>query len=205
MRIIALSDLHGYSNVTVPDGDVLVIAGDLTSHGTIGQLVEFCAWLDTLPHKLKLVVAGNHDACLMSEPELSIALLEDSGVVYMQDIALTIDGVKFYGSPWMPEYNKWYFMLDPGSELNKYRRMIPLDTNVLITHCPPYGILDYSNTRVFYGCRSLLNRIEKLNDLQVHIFGHIHEQHGSRADMFYNVSICNRSYENVNPPTIIDI
>jgi len=207
MRIIALSDTHGFQSVAVPDGDVLVMAGDSTSHGTTMQMIAFINWFEQFPHKHKIYVAGNHDAAVFKRPEFIVPLMESGGITYLIDQEIVIDGVKFYGSPWMPEYNNWHFMLDRGSEeLAKARRDIPEDTEVLITHCPPYGILDYSITRVFYGCEVLRERIDSgLRNLKAHIFGHIHEQHGSRHGMFYNVAICNRSYEPVNPSTVVDI
>ncbi len=207
MRIIALSDTHGFTNVAVPDGDVLIFAGDSTKHGTAEQMVEFCEWLGSFQHKHKLYVAGNHDAVVFNEPEIMQPLFELEGITYLIDQEIVIDGVKFYGSPWMPEFNNWYFMMERGSKkLKQMRRDIPEDTEVLITHCPPYGVLDYSITRVFYGCEVLRERIDgSLRNLKAHIFGHIHEQHGSKHNMFYNVAICNRSYEPVNPSTIVDI
>ncbi len=212
MRIIALSDTHGFTSVAVPDGDVLVFAGDATKHGTVEQMTDFIGWFARFPHKWKLYVAGNHDASVFNEPEIIIPLMQSYGITYLIDSDVVIDGVKFYGSPWMPEYNNWYFMMERGSKkLKQMRRDIPEDTEVLITHCPPYGILDqsyplYGQGGAFLGCEVLRERIDSgLRNLKAHIFGHIHEQHGSKHNMFYNVAICNRSYEPVNPSTIVDI
>ena len=210
MRIIALSDTHGFTNVAVPDGDVLIFAGDSTKYGRPTEDISFANWMSEFPHEHKIYVAGNHDLGMYLDMTKGIktthAFMKEHGITYLQDEALVIDGVRFYGTPWMTMYNNWAFMLDPGEELNRYRQMIPTDTNVLVTHCPPYGILDYGLSNTHFGCKALRERLDDMADsLQAHIFGHIHEQHGTKLDLFHNVSICNRSYEPVNPSTIVDI
>src|SRR3954451_8476125 len=118
MRIIAISDTHGLHNaISIPDGDVLVHAGDLTCDGEIGEVVVFNEFLSTLPHPHKVVIAGNHDWCFQQTPEVCAELLTNA--VYLQDSAIIIDGVKFYGSPWQPWLYDWAFNLPRGPKIRE--------------------------------------------------------------------------------------
>ena len=88
MRVICMSDTHGlHRNTKVPDGDVLVFAGDITSRGASYELVDFNEWLGELPHSHKIVVAGNHDWCFQNDHVLSEKILgidkEKSVVIFM--------------------------------------------------------------------------------------------------------------------------
>ncbi len=179
MKIIALSDTHGYySQVEVPDGDVLVFAGDATAHGRPIELTLFLEWFEEFPHPHKIVIAGNHDRCYEVEPKFARAHF--ASAIYLQDEEVIIDGIKFYGSPWTPEYYNWAFMLPRGPAIADKWKLIPEDTDVLITHGPPHGILDTRiNTTVATGCEELFK--------------------------YYNVAICNRDYMPVNPVTEIEI
>lgn len=209
MRIVAFSDTHGrHEDVVVPDGDVLVFAGDYTGAG-IGsvsrELKRFNAWLGSLPHKHKIVVAGNHDGILQRFEEAAPKLMPNA--VYLQDREIVIDGVRFYGSPWTPEFMSWYFMLPRGGkEIASKWAVIPDETDVLITHGPAYSILDYiewEDIEDNVGCKRLYDRCCQLK-LKAHIFGHIHSGYGQNG-ISYNVSVCNEAYEPANAPIVIDL
>ncbi|GAB4459697.1 MAG: metallophosphoesterase [Anaerolineales bacterium] len=194
MKIIAFSDTHGRRPwFKIPAGDVLVFAGDMTLHGRLDEVVKFNEFLGSLPHTHKLVIAGNHDTCFVTHLDESRARL--SNATYLQDESVTIEGVKFYGTPWQPVFRNMAFNL-PQEALRLKWECIPADTDVLITHTPPYGY----NDRTFFGsrvgCRDLLEAVERLQPA-LHIFGHIHEAHGqstSGQTVFANVSVCNLFY-----------
>lgn len=208
MRLVVIGDSHGYhDHLEVPDGDVLIHAGDFCSWGTIRDVIRFKTWLVAQPHKHKVVVAGNHDVTFERDPITSRVVLGDA-CTYLQDQETVIAGVRFYGSPWQPYFCDWAFNLRRGEPLRAKWDLIPLDTDVLITHGPPYGILDlvpYDNEHV--GCRELGKRITIVQP-KVHIFGHIHEGYGHDRKGgidYYNVSVCTGDYKPINPVTVIDI
>lgn len=205
LRIVAISDTHTrHDRVRVPDGDVLVHAGDFTSVGELGDVASFDRFLGTLPHRHKIVIAGNHDFCFERTPERARALL--TSCIYLQDEAVTIEGVKFYGSPWQPWFFDWAFNLHRGAPIRKKWALIPAGTDVLVTHGPPRGHGDLTHDGEQAGCEDLLRRIQVLRP-RVHIFGHIHEGAGVTRDehtTYINASTCNLDYEPLNPPIVYD-
>src|SRR5437868_2684228 len=112
MRIVAVADTHLFHSDLgeLPSGDVLVHAGDLLRAGTLDELRVAAGWLQAQPHTHKVVVAGNHDWCFAREPERAREVLGPS-VIYLEDSGATIAGVRYWGSPWQPEYNDWAFNL----------------------------------------------------------------------------------------------
>ena len=210
MKIVTLSDLHTlYHEVVVPDGDVLVVAGDITGTGTKFQLEQFNEWIKTLPHKHKLVIAGNHDWGFYHGYHKTLPHVVD-GYTYLEDEAVTIEGVKFYGTPWQPEFCNWAFNLPRGEELAERWAEIPDDTDVLITHGPPHTILDSNiapdDPRVNFGCEELYKRVMEVKP-KYHIFGHIHGSYGQKeveGITFVNTSICTEMYKPTNKPWVLE-
>ena len=211
MKIVAISDTHGmHRQLTIPDGDVLIHSGDFAGNGSFSEFKDFCAWLGALPHKHKIVVAGNHDRRLESTNtrDKSIAIISEVAT-YLQDSSIVIDSVKFYGSPWQPEFCNWAFNLPRGEALKEKWDMIEEDTNVLITHGPPHTILDRCDGG-HVGCEELLKRVDKLayNNLTHHVFGHIHEGYGTMERLgvkMINASNCTGRYEPINKPIVFNI
>jgi len=187
--IVCVSDTHGrHEEVAIPDGDVLVHAGDLTREGWLEEVAQFDSWLASLPHKHKVVVCGNHDWCFQETPGQARALLRHA--VYLQDEAAVVAGLRFYGSPWQPWFLDWAFNLPRGSELAAKWAMIPEDTEVLVTHGPPAGVLDLTKRGERPGCADLLDRVRAVRP-RLHVFGHIHEAAGVIRDgetLFVNAS-----------------
>jgi len=182
MRIIAIADVHN-QQVHVPDGDVLVVAGDLTGSGTLTQIKQVAAWLKTQSHKHKVIIAGNHDFCLDKDskygalvPE-AVKALQDAGCTYLMDSGCEIEGKKFYGSPWQPWFHDWAFNVHRGN-LHVHWNKIPNDLDVLLVHGPPlgYGDLTVHGERV--GCSELLRALEQKKPKHV-FYGHIHEDTGT--------------------------
>jgi Icc-related predicted phosphoesterase len=175
-RIVCISDTHARQRrIAVPDGDILLHAGDLTDAGDLDQLADFDHWLGELPHRHKVVICGNHDFCFEQNPKQAQALVTNA--IYLQDSAVTIEGLKIYGSPWQPWFCDWAFNLQRGPELAAVWAKIPDDTDILITHGPPEGILDMTHRSVNVGCRDLLERVYQVSP-RLHVFGHIHEAAG---------------------------
>jgi Icc-related predicted phosphoesterase len=206
MRIVAISDTHSrHEQIVVPAGDVLVHAGDITLYGKMDELRAFNHWLGRLPHKHKIVIAGNHDRIFHERSDLARSILTNA--IYLQDEAITIEGIKFYGSPWQPWHHDMAFNLQRGPEIAEIWSRVPLDTDVLITHGPPFGHGDMTFSQQYVGCEDLLRRIEDIKP-RLNIFGHIHEGAGitfNSRTAFINACICNLSYHPVNMPVVYDL
>lgn len=222
MRLVLISDTHCQEDhIDVPEGDVLIHAGDFLYFGQ-QDVVKFGAFLARQPHPYKLVIGGNHDDKFALYPKTARAELQDGyfGISYLQDEEISINGVKFYGTPWQPYWHGMAFNLKQD-ELRTAWRRIPYDTNVLITHCPPLTFLDevhHENwvnggvefVRENVGCVELLKRVKELEALQLHVFGHIHVGYGQvdlRPDgpVFVNASLCAENHVLKNEPIVIDL
>lgn len=206
LRVVALSDTHGlHRAVAVPPGDVLIHAGDLTRHGDLGELPEINAWLGGLPHRHKIVIAGNHDWCFAHGADACAALLSHAS--YLQDAAITLDGWTFYGSPWTPQFFDWAFNLPRGEPLARKWAQIPVGTDVLITHGPPRRHGDYTMHSVRAGCADLLAAVTRIQP-RYHVFGHIHEGAGittNEVTTFINASVVDVTYAPIHPPVVFDL
>jgi Icc-related predicted phosphoesterase len=213
MRIVCLSDTHLRTPVGgVPDGDVLVHAGDLTMGGTEAETEDALNWLDGLPHQHKLVIAGNHDFLFEGRaPRGREVMATHPALTYLQDSAVTIGGLRFWGTPWQPWFYDWAFNLRRGAEIRAKWKLIPPDTDVLIVHGPPAGWLDRNSQGEECGCADLLAAIKRIGPKLV-VFGHIHEGYGEaqliskrRRAHLVNASICDADYQPVNRPVVVDL
>lgn len=210
-KIVFISDTHNYHDkVKLPKGDILVHAGDFSGVGHPAEVFNFFSWLSMQSLKFKHIVfiAGNHDKSFEYKSSWVLKALEQlpENVHYLEDSEVIIDGIKFYGSPWQPEFFNWAFNLPRGKELAEKWAMIPDDTDILITHGPPATILDYTvRDNINVGCVDLLNRINDVKP-KINVFGHIHEGYGYRDindTLFINASTCTLSYNPTNLPVII--
>ena len=179
----------------LPDADVVVHSGDFTMNGSEQEAIDFLNWFCDLPHKHKIFICGNHDECLYGA---NISGL-DANVHYLCNSGIEIDGVKFYGVP--------MFMSDCVTDRQeKNIAKIPSDTDVLISHSPAYGILDFDDN-INYGSEELLARLAVVKP-RLHLFGHIHAQHGITtigSTKYSNGAIINADYTNLNQPNLIEI
>jgi len=183
--IVCISDTHWeHGKLHIPGGDILICAGDACMPW-IKDMTEFLVWLGKQSHPYKIFVAGNHDKIFQNNKGLYLEICEKNNIVYLEDSGCNIDGIKFWGSPWTPKRpkNKNNAYTLPRKDLMKKWNLIPSETNVLITHCPPYGIGD-CNGEFFkgrsyqggdYGLKKTSNR---LLQLKMHIFGHQHAGRG---------------------------
>lgn len=215
LTLVAISDTHGHhESIDLPRGEMLVHAGDSCSRGTLGEFEDFLAWFSAQPHEHKVLIAGNHDRVLELDPELARAAIPDN-VTYLQDQAAEIAGFRVYGSPWTPIFADWAFMLPRGELLAERWRQIPTDTQILITHGPPYGHGDLAPPNVSryprsVGCLELLHALQRVRP-QVHVFGHIHQGHGVTVSdevpftRFMNAATCTEAYRPDHPPLVIEL
>ena len=202
MHIVCVSDTHSYHRrIAVPDGDILLHAGDITRAGSLADVRDFDLWLGSLPHRHKVVICGNHDFCFQEEPQKARACITNA--IYLEDEAATVEGLKVYGSPWQPWYGGWAFNLRRGPALAAVWAKIPDDTDLLITHGPPEGVLDRTKRGEFVGCRDLYERVMQVRP-KLHVFGHIHEAHGRRdldGTAFVNAS----SFGSEGGPIVVEL
>jgi len=236
VRLVCLSDTHSMQSsieFRIPDGDILIHAGDFTRYGLVSEVVQFNEWLGTLPHKHKIVIAGNHelsfdpvtiDECRfymeqVGEKENLNKSVTDiksllTNCTYLEDESLHLMGIKFYGSPWQPRFSHSAFNLTRGPELRSVWDKIPSDTDILITHSPPLGVLDRCRKHTAdggtkpagrSGCEDLLHQVVRRVKPRYQIFGHVHECYGVMTNgetVFINASTCNKKYEPVNHPVL---
>ena len=189
MTILHLSDTHGCHHRLrdLPEADVVVHSGDFTMNGSQQEAIDFLNWFCDLPYHHKIFICGNHDDCLYGANIDGL----DSNVHYLCNSGVEIDGIKFYGVP--------MFMADcvTDRQSRNYDR-IPADTDVLITHCPPYGILDFDDG-INYGSEELLESLSVINP-KLHLFGHIHAKHGTveiNGIRYSNGALMSDSYESL--------
>lgn len=209
LKIVAISDTHGqHRSLVLPPGDVLVHAGDITPKGELHVVLDFAEWLAAQPFRHKVVIAGNHDYCLdISRRQYdgrAWKALEERGIHYLFDTSRTLDGVKFYGSPWCPRLSGWAFF-DRGYDCFEHA---PRDVDVLVTHAPPYGIHDDASDESHFGSQHIVRYINRCGRLKLHIFGHVHGGYGrSERGMvtFVNASTCTKESTPTNPPMVVDL
>ncbi|KAG9118607.1 hypothetical protein FRC07_006801 [Ceratobasidium sp. 392] len=192
IRVVYISDTHN-AQPPVPEGDILIHAGDLTDVGSAIELRQVAEWLSSHPHPTKLVIGGNHDRGLdaklraakrnpAEDPEIDWPAL---GITYLEHSTaqITILGreLRVFGSPYTPEFGQWAFQYPQAHLLPERARAIwediPLDTDILVTHGPPINHLDMTSRGKPYGCPALLDRIRRVQPM-LHVFGHVHEARG---------------------------
>jgi Icc-related predicted phosphoesterase len=210
MIIDCISDLHGVYP-KLDGGDLLILAGDYTTNDSEIQWDMFYEWLDVQPYRKKIVVAGNHDNNI--DPDHIHCM---HNCEYLQDSGTEFEGIKIWGTPW----SLWFNGINPhckaftGSEddLQKKYNLISWKTDILISHGPPYGILDKTNRGEHVGSKALRNLLfssKSFPKLQYVIFGHIHECGGRKVDLtsatYINCSMMTADYNIVNPPMRIEL
>lgn len=208
MRIVAISDTHGFHRqVKLPEGDILIHAGDVSMKGERFQIEEFIEWFAKLDFRDKIFIAGNHDFFFERSSANEILNLIPPNITYLNNTSVELAGRKIWGSPITPYFFNWAFNKQRGEPIARYWEMIPSDTDILITHGPMLGHLDLTKGGQHVGCKDLLLRAQNLK-IKAHIFGHIHESYGqldANDTFFVNACIVNRNYEVVNAPIVFDI
>lgn len=220
MRITFISDTHTkhrYCEDDLSGGDLLIHAGDFMNSGWgLLEAKDFFNWFDSVSgYDKKVFIAGNHDRVIEDAPvQARVALQNNKTITYLQDEGYALydidkdQSIKIYGSPWQPEFCNWAFNLPRNGEEIKARwDAIPDDTDILITHGPPYGYLDIPGGRDFHvGCEILRERVDVLKP-KIHVFGHIHGSAGyyfNGHTHFINASVLNEQYLYTNLPVNIE-
>ncbi|GMF30966.1 unnamed protein product [Phytophthora lilii] len=227
LRLVCVSDTHATHRKlrNIPDGDVLLHCGDFTNRGTHDEILDFNDWLGTLPHKHKVVIAGNHDVCMdaveydqhwdkafrhkeYNDPRASRALL--TNCTYLENRSVVIDGVKIYGSPMTPPIpgRAGAFNVARGFADQQHWAKVPADVDVLVTHGPPHGILDTTFTGLHVGSETLLKETMSRIRPSFHIFGHIHEAYGATRvgnTVFVNAASSTLLAKPRHAPVVVDI
>lgn len=222
MKITCISDLHGYYP-ELPGGDLLIVAGDLTSRDGYKGYCDFNQWMikNSRKYKKSIIIAGNHDNGLLPG-KFNVELLPT--VVYLCDSGTEFEGLKIWGSPWTKTFKGMNpkckaFTCETEEELAEKWGKFPFELDILITHSPPYGILDQvasvpgvTRDLKSVGSTSLKNMIDFVKP-RLHLFGHIHEcagwqyirQNGIHDTLCINASHVNEYYKPVNSPITIEI
>jgi 3',5'-cyclic AMP phosphodiesterase CpdA len=196
IRIVCISDTHNAApgeGYTLPKGDILIHAGDLTNNGQPSELNKALKWLREAKYDAKIVVAGNHDLALDEQhgnqsdeaTKTRLALREDSEITYLEheSVKVNVKGaeISIFGSPFSiaAGEKQWAFQY-PASQAETVWSAIPSDTAILVTHTPPIGHLDASEHWVRGGCPALLGALLRTKPL-LHVCGHCHQGRGGRV------------------------
>lgn len=223
LKLCFISDTHTqHDQVNIPDCDILIHTGDATYLGKQHEVESFSQWFRQLPIKHKVYVPGNHDRSFEWEPEdaknwlgFEKSFKDNYGSCYLlNQEMIEIEGLKIYGDPRQPRFGNpiknWAFNVDRGEPLREVWELIPEDADVVATHGPAFGILDwayYSSENA--GCRDLMERLYQVQPL-IHACGHIHESFGWRKPddmrtLFINASTCTLEYNPTNSPILVEV
>ena len=208
MKIITISDSHGqHHDLKLPSGDMLIHAGDVTSSGTKTQVLDFLQWYGALNYKYKIFIAGNHDFYFEQAGPEEIKQLIPDDVIYLNDSGVVINGLHIWGSPVQPWFYDWAFNKQRGAAIRQHWELIPMDTDILITHGPAHSVLDLTQGNELAGCFDLLEVIKEVKP-KVHVSGHIHEGYGQInlfGVKFINASVLDENYILVKKPICFKI
>ncbi|EDQ84662.1 uncharacterized protein MONBRDRAFT_30056 [Monosiga brevicollis MX1] len=226
VRFVCISDTHDVHALMpeLPAGDVLIHAGDFSRVGQPDAVRAFNDWLgQQTQFKHCIVIAGNHDL-IFDRANFASALAQRfrvdpawgrieptsllTNAIYLENESVTVEGIKVFGSPDQPEFCDWAFNY-PRDVKPQQMDAIPDDVDVLVTHGPPLGHGDACMSGQRAGCVHLLETIyQRLHQLKLHVFGHIHEGYGVTTDgqtLFVNASTCNFNYRPRQPAIVIDV
>lgn len=210
MKICIISDTHMKHKFVVLkpiEADVIIHCGDMTGNGGSGAIQQFMEWFGGLEQfKHKICIAGNHDWMFEKTNLLARELVPDN-VIYLEDEEVVIDGIKFYGTPVQKHFCNWAFNRSEA-KMAQHWAGIPDDTDVVITHSPPYSIFDNVPMSGNQGSPSLYKEMVERVKPKIHCFGHIHEGYGSKlieGTRFINASNLDGDYQCLNDPVVVEI
>jgi len=204
VRVVCISDTHElHRDLALPDGDLLIHAGDFTFWNHAAVIEDFNAWLGELPHRHKVVIPGNHDRAFHNDPRFREMI---TNAVLLINEGVTVCGLNVWGSP--VTCDDTAFGYTTRQERASLYAGIPKDTHILVTHGPPYGILDRepgSNKRE--GCTELRLAVMRLRP-RLHVFGHVHAGYGTcqtERTLFANAALLGWTGDIENRPIVMDI
>ncbi|MEG0950140.1 MAG: metallophosphatase domain-containing protein [Bacteroidales bacterium] len=181
VRIFIFSDTHGdHHKLPIPTNiDIIICAGDVVNGLSNPELERFFKWYASIPADLRIFVAGNHELIFDLFPEEAKSLIPNN-IVLLENSGISYKKIKFYSVA----ARGWLH----------YETEIPNNTDILITHGPPLGILDNQQ-----GCALLRKAVFKSKPAY-HLFGHIHSL-GNHTKTINNIRFCNVSYQNQEKPS----
>jgi Icc-related predicted phosphoesterase len=206
VRICCVADLHGRLPADVPECDLLLIAGDIGAY-SIGESRRFLelalsSWIGRQPVGEVIAVAGNHDRIA----ERDRRLMRRLPFRYLENQVIERCGLKIAGSPC--SVGMFGAFAREDYQLARLWRSIPADTDILLVHTPPYGLLDLARNGNHLGSQTLRDVLSQLPDLQLVVCGHVHESAGVLdlgPQLIVNASLVNEHYERVNKPVLVDV
>lgn len=221
-KIVCISDTHNlHHKLVMPEGDILIHSGDATMRGKDHEVENFLRWLDAQPYALKIFVPGNHDFLFdknrstgaLASTMVKSLLSTYSSIVYLKDKEYHSEEfkLKFYGTPWVKGLEQWAFGWKSNEGREAEFAAIPPDTDVLVTHGPALGRLDTA-FNLQLGDEVLADRLIQLDDLKLHVHGHIHYSYGVVGPPFgstglitVNAASCTEAYTATNPPIVVEL
>ena len=230
LRIVAISDTHEqHEQIALPDGDLLICAGDISFNGRPHAVAAFNRWFAAQPHRFKILIAGNHDFLFEENNAIARSLLAQE-IIYLEDSGRALDVARaaslrggatanglradgpptilnFWGSPITPWFFNWAFNRHRGEPIRRHWDKIPGDTDILITHGPPAGILDRNRAGEHTGCADLRSVVDRIKP-RLHVFGHIHEAHGVEergGTLFVNACLLDERYRLAHEPVVVTL
>ena len=190
LDLTIIADTHGLQEeIKLQKGTILIHTGDITEYGTEEEVIDFLQWFARQPFKYKIFIAGNHDLFFEECTAVKRKKIIPKGIIYLQNSGVEIEGLKIWGSPVTPYFLGMAFNARSGKDIKKIWNKVPLDTDILITHGPPKGILDND-----FGCEELLNTVVAVQP-KIQCFGHVHGRNGMvnfNQTMFINGAVVNR-------------
>lgn len=214
MKIVAISDTHTkHGSLVIPECDILIHAGDESFMGRENEIRPFAQWFDKQPAKHLVWIPGNHSCDFSGKYPESVSWIKQwsprTNILLENDV--TLDGLKIWGSPATPWFHDWAYNYIRGPEIKRVWDLIPGDTDIVVTHGPPYGILDLVSPgtlrEMHVGCEELAKKLLEVKP-KVHIFGHIHEGYGQQRFMdtlYVNASSVDEMYCPGNDPIVIEL
>jgi len=205
LTIVLISDTHElHREVEVPPGDILIHAGDFTMNSKSAEkLLDFNEWLGELPHAYRVVIPGNHDSIVEDASRRSLI----TNATLLINESVEIMGLKFWGSPTTPLLGEAFGVVSDTARAKLYSR-IPADTDILVTHGPPYGILDQAHGSDRHeGCQQLLTAVQRVKPM-LHVFGHIHGAFGTYITddtLFVNAALPGRDFGMSHRPHVFKL
>lgn len=224
LTFVVVSDTHSkHDYLNLPAGDVLLHCGDFTMYSSLDEVKKFSQWISSLPYRYKIVIAGNHEFAFDVKREgdwqgylagrkgfpkvgqmIDFAAIRNAltGCIYLEDSGVDIEGYRIYGTPYQAKYSNSAFQRDKF-ELDTYWKLIPNDTDILMTHSPPYDFCDEGKKGVLCGCPDLRKHVQQRIKPKYHVFGHIHEGAGWAKDAntkYINAAFCAPGYKPINEP-----
>lgn len=210
LKVVIISDTHNnHSKLLLPKGDILIHCGDFTFYSKDKEITAFVDWLKSTDFKYKIVIAGNHERTLdfnFTKKPSKVKEYLKANCYYLENELLEIEGLKIFGTPLQPIHCNMGFNRNDNERLKSFS-IIPSGVDILITHSPPFGILDTIYNGSHVGDKVLLSELDRIRP-RFHLFGHIHESNGKEEvneTLFINAAICDLRYSPVNSYHLIEL